>query len=233
MAENDSLPPDSILGKALSSPNAGGNFDNFMQSADKIHNLIHLDQLTGLLNKSAFKERLSEAICSPEADQQIGVIFIDLKDFKKVNDEQGHQKGDQIIINVAEMLKETLRTTEDPEKPKRNLDIISNEPYYSSDESSNGAGRLGGDEFAIMLNLAPSDSNQDTELLPQEKINIVINRIREMFHNNEEVIESGIDISIGGAIYQNGQTPEELLQQADDAMYKNKEEQRRQFGSHR
>jgi GGDEF domain-containing protein len=232
MPENDSL-PHSILGKALSSPNAEGGFDKFTQSADKIHNLIHLDQLTGLLNKSAFKERLSEAISSPEADQQIGVIFIDLKDFKKVNDEQGHQKGDQIIINVAEMLKETLRTTEDPEKPKRNLDIISNEPYYSSDESSNGAGRLGGDEFAIMLNLAPSDSNQDTELLPQEKINIVINRIREMFHNNEEVIESGIDISIGGAIYQNGQTPEELLQQADDAMYKNKEEQKRQFGSHR
>lgn len=85
------------------------------------------DSLTGLLNKEAFRERVEEEINRARRYQHpLSLAFIDLNNFKQVNDTLGHAQGDNILQQVSEAINNTLRKT----------DI---------------AGRIGGDEFTICL----------------------------------------------------------------------------------
>lgn len=111
----------------------------------KIKALLHqlqllatTDGLTGLLNNRAFKES-SQAICQLSIRNQrpLTVGYIDIDNFKGVNDTLGHNIGDQVLQSVAKVLKESARSS----------DII---------------GRIGGDEFAILL---PEVNNQGAEEL--------------------------------------------------------------------
>ncbi len=92
--------------------------------------LTHLafhDPLTGLPNRVRFTERVQDAVEAAERDQSIvGVLFIDVDDFKVVNDTIGHETGDQLIEQVAERLSNVVGTT----------DLVA---------------RLGGDEFAVLV----------------------------------------------------------------------------------
>jgi diguanylate cyclase (GGDEF)-like protein len=85
------------------------------------------DPLTGSLNRRGFAERFSAELNAAErAGQPLGLLQIDLDNFKNVNDTKGHAAGDELLIWVVEVLQETLRPTD-------------------------WVGRLGGDEFAILL----------------------------------------------------------------------------------
>ena len=85
------------------------------------------DELTGLANRAVFLDRLRHAVELHRRDQQtICVIFIDLDDFKRVNDSLGHDAGDKLLERAAERLRASVRTS----------DTIA---------------RLGGDEFAVLL----------------------------------------------------------------------------------
>ncbi len=85
------------------------------------------DPLTGFLNHRSFHERLGEEIVrSGRSRSPVGLLMIDLDDFKLVNDTFGHQLGDRVLVFVAELIRSTLRVT----------DI---------------AARYGGDEFAVIL----------------------------------------------------------------------------------
>jgi len=85
------------------------------------------DELTGLANRAVFLDRLRHAVELHRRDQQtVGVIFIDLDDFKRVNDSLGHDAGDKLLERAAERLRASVRTS----------DTIA---------------RLGGDEFAVLL----------------------------------------------------------------------------------
>jgi diguanylate cyclase (GGDEF)-like protein len=87
-----------------------------------------LDSLTGLPNRSAFETQL-EAICAAHVGQphRFGLLFLDLDDFKDVNDTYGHAMGDEVLRATGAALRETLRDT----------DVVA---------------RLGGDEFVVLLN---------------------------------------------------------------------------------
>jgi diguanylate cyclase (GGDEF)-like protein len=87
------------------------------------HEASH-DPLTDLANRSLFAQRVREALAG--ARGSVSVIFIDIDDFKTVNDSLGHAVGDELLIAVARRLRESVRPS----------DIV---------------GRLGGDEFAVML----------------------------------------------------------------------------------
>ncbi|HMQ05001.1 MAG TPA: EAL domain-containing protein [Pyrinomonadaceae bacterium] len=91
------------------------------------HEATH-DALTGLPNRKLFMTRLSEALVSARQnrDYRVSVLFIDLDRFKYVNDSLGHLIGDQLLINIAERLRECMRPS----------DIVA---------------RLGGDEFTILV----------------------------------------------------------------------------------
>ena len=85
------------------------------------------DRLTGLLNKEAFRERVEEEILRARRyNHPLSLAFIDLDNFKQVNDIQGHASGDKLLQQISEIITHTIR-------------------------GINIAGRVGGDEFAICL----------------------------------------------------------------------------------
>lgn len=92
-----------------------------------IHKLAFYDELTGLPNRRSLQERLDSALHSARITEQLGaVLFIDLDNFKNLNDTKGHDLGDQLLVEVAKRLSKCLR----------NADMVA---------------RLGGDEFIIIL----------------------------------------------------------------------------------
>jgi diguanylate cyclase (GGDEF)-like protein/PAS domain S-box-containing protein len=99
----------------------------------KLLNLARYDQLTQLPNRSMYWDFLTKSIASCErTDNNIAVLFLDLDNFKQVNDSLGHDAGDELLIQVAKTLKHCVREA----------DIVA---------------RVGGDEFAVLL-LNPRDS---------------------------------------------------------------------------
>lgn len=87
--------------------------------------LAHHDALTHLPNRALFKKQLEKALCKEECEQRLAVLFIDLDNFKNINDTLGHQVGDALLQAVAKRLKACLREN----------DLIA---------------RLGGDEFVVV-----------------------------------------------------------------------------------
>jgi diguanylate cyclase (GGDEF)-like protein len=96
------------------------------EAARHIRFLAHHDALTGLANRALFTEKLADAVTRLQRhDENFAVLMLDLDDFKNVNDTLGHPAGDQLLREVAQRLKASLRAT----------DVLA---------------RLGGDEFAIL-----------------------------------------------------------------------------------
>jgi diguanylate cyclase len=95
---------------------------------DKLRQAALYDALTGLATRTLFMERLTQAMSYAKRSQQkdFAVLFIDLDNFKQVNDSLGHQAGDELLINVAKRLQSNVRET----------DTVA---------------RFGGDEFVVLL----------------------------------------------------------------------------------
>lgn len=185
------------------------------------------DALTGLLNKEAFKTILTERIIEARKNnRQLGVIFIDLKDFKQVNDNFGHSKGDEVIKESAKIVIDTVRT-----KNKTYPDIVANEVLYNNQDSD--AGRLGGDEIAVIVDLTPDTDKRNTNLTHSERLRGVQSRIYENFHATKHLTETGVGMSIGGAILGAEDTAETLIERADHSMYEHKQAQIEENGSYR
>ena len=92
---------------------------------DNMHSLAHSDPLTGLPNRRSLNMAIAEAVKHAKPEKILAVYMLDLDGFKQVNDQYGHDVGDELLIAVAARLRSNLRET----------DIVS---------------RLGGDEFVIM-----------------------------------------------------------------------------------
>jgi diguanylate cyclase (GGDEF)-like protein/PAS domain S-box-containing protein len=95
------------------------------QSEDRIAYLAHYDALTGLPNRVLFQEQLEQELNRVRRSGQIALLYIDIDEFKSVNDSLGHPIGDELLKQVASRLRDCIRET----------DLIA---------------RLGGDEFAIV-----------------------------------------------------------------------------------
>ncbi len=99
----------------------------------RIRYLADHDSLTGVLNRRAFVERLEKSLnLAKRYGRNLSVVYIDMNDFKEINDVHGHDCGDQVLMGFCEKLLEVLRVSDD-------------------------VGRIGGDEFVILLNEAGSD----------------------------------------------------------------------------
>jgi diguanylate cyclase (GGDEF)-like protein/PAS domain S-box-containing protein len=153
-----------------------------------VHQTLH-DQLTGLPNRILLQDHLMGALArSRRADRSTALLFVDLDDFKLVNDTLGHQAGDEVLVAVARRMTESARDT----------DTIA---------------RLGGDEFVLL-----SESVADIEEA-QDIAGRVLRAIAE------PLVIQGLEIrphaSIGVAIAGPGGvgTPEELMSDADAALY--------------
>ena len=95
------------------------------QAEEQIRHLAHYDALTDLPNRALFHERLRQEIAQTAADRQLAVLYIDIDEFKSLNDSLGHMIGDELLKSVALRLSACI-------------------------EGSDFVARLGGDEFAIV-----------------------------------------------------------------------------------
>ncbi len=97
-----------------------------LAAQERIEHLAYHDVLTGLYNRAEFERRLKQALKNASSDKQYALLYLDLDQFKIVNDTSGHIAGDEMLKQVTALLKE----------PVRGSDILA---------------RLGGDEFGVLL----------------------------------------------------------------------------------
>ncbi|HWI52564.1 MAG TPA: EAL domain-containing protein [Symbiobacteriaceae bacterium] len=149
------------------------------------HQAFH-DTLTSLANRALFKDRVEQAIYEQSHRlEPITVLFLDLDNFKTINDSLGHSVGDQLLCAVAERLLTCVRST----------DTVA---------------RLGGDEFAVLLKWMGPDGAQPIA-------SRIASEMKAPFQlQGREVC---ISVSVGLATSQGGERADELLRNADVAMY--------------
>ena len=156
------------------------------------------DPLTGLANRSLFRDRLDLAIARLERHRELmAVLFIDLDNFKAVNDSLGHDVGDKLLVEVGQKLKDCVR----PE------DTVA---------------RLGGDEFAVLLG---NVANTNDISRAAERITA---RFFEPFEVDGHEVYTGTSIGIAIADTPPYE-PEELLKDADRALYSAKQQGKGRF----
>ena len=110
------------------------------QAAHRIRQLAYFDPVTGLPNRTLFLERLRAAIADARRrDTHLGVVLLDLDDFKTANDTLGHAVGDRLLKAVANRLRNAVRAT----------DVVSR--VDGTDLEDFALGRLAGDEFVVLL----------------------------------------------------------------------------------
>ncbi|WP_405998310.1 putative bifunctional diguanylate cyclase/phosphodiesterase [Streptomyces sp. NBC_00829] len=159
------------------------------------HNAEH-DPLTDLPNRALFTERVRRALTGRRAgDSGTAVLFIDLDGFKGVNDRLGHQAGDELLIQAARRLQDSVRT-------------------------GDTAARLGGDEFAALIVGDGSRDRSAREYQVQE----IADRLRLTLSQPYRIDGSEVRVaaSIGVAFAEPGITPTDLMRNADLAMYRAK-----------
>lgn len=161
----------------------------FRKQAEKeLRRLATVDQLTDLKNRTSFRSHFEHLIAHSERGDQHALLFIDLDNFKRINDSLGHGIGDELLIYVAKILREI------------------------TSEQHGLVARLGGDEFTVLL------QEVDTWNKPAKIAQAILDEFAKPLPlSTAEVVVSP---SIGIVMYpENGLSAEELLKNADTAMY--------------
>ncbi len=150
------------------------------------HQALH-DPLTGLGNRALFQDRVAHGLARAERTQdEVAVVFLDLDNFKEINDSLGHAAGDAVLVHTANRVRTCLR-------------------------DSDTAARFGGDEFAILL----EQTRGEGEVMDvAQRISAALGRPLQV-----EGKDVTIQASIGIARAQPQQNADELLRNADVAMY--------------
>jgi diguanylate cyclase (GGDEF)-like protein len=144
-----------------------GEIDERKLMAVKLDRLAHFDSVTGLHNRYYFHERLAAAVAQAHRrNRRVSVLFLDLDNFKAVNDTLGHDIGDELLAVVAQRLTESVRV-------------------------GDTVARIGGDEFAILLeNVAYAEAS---EMVAQKCIDALAQVVR--INNNEIYVSASVGIS--------------------------------------
>jgi diguanylate cyclase (GGDEF)-like protein len=136
------------------------------RAEERLMYLAQYDHLTGLVNRTLFRDRLVQAMArSKRLQQPLGLMLLDLDRFKAVNDTMGHSVGDQLLKAVADRLQACIRE----------VDTVA---------------RMGGDEFTIILEGLSSDS--DISIVAQR----ITNSLAEPFQMKDHTASIGVSIGI-------------------------------------
>ncbi len=172
---------------------------------EKMHQMAYFDALTGLPNRRMLGDRLSQAIAASKRSGLYGALmFLDMDNFKPLNDTHGHEVGDLMLIEVARRISEC----------RREMDTVA---------------RVGGDEFVVVLSELTTSKKLATEQAKRvaEKIRV---SLAEPYHlsvarpgNQVATIEHQCSTSIGVVVFVNHEASQaELIKWADAAMYQAK-----------
>lgn len=172
------------------------------EAEERIHHLAYYDPLTDLANRSLFMEQLRlEMRHADDCNGAVALLYLDLDNFKPVNDTLGHEAGDQLLKEVALRLSSCVR-------------------------SSDTVARMGGDEFTIILG-NHSDLAQ-ARRYGEHVAAQVVSALHEPVTIQSQ--EFSVTASVGVAIYpEHGSDVSELLRHADQAMYRAKEKGRNAY----
>jgi diguanylate cyclase (GGDEF)-like protein/PAS domain S-box-containing protein len=168
----------------------------------EIERLALYDYLTDLPNRRLFSDRLKHALASANRSGQFGaLLYVDLDNFKQLNDTHGHGAGDELLKMVAQRLQEHLR-------------------------EQDTVARLGGDEFIILLQQVGdsiASASAVTELIAR-KIQGVFEAAFKLARGLEHTVSASLGITL---FPKGGESAEDLLKEADIAMYRVKANQQR------
>jgi diguanylate cyclase (GGDEF)-like protein len=180
------------------------------RAQEEIRWLAHYDSLTALANRRFFLERLTIAIeDARERQTGLALLYLDLDQFKRINDTLGHSAGDQLLRSVADVLRSHVRGG----------DVVGRAADRAADYA---VSRLGGDEFTVLLLDLPRP-----ELAADVARRILRDLPRPLSIDHQEVSTTA---SIGIAVYPaDGEDAETLVKHADTAMYHAKECGRNNF----
>ena len=176
----------------------------------RILHMAYYDSLTDLPNRILFQDRLNQTLENAKRYDVISaILFLDLDNFKRINDTLNHRVGDMLLKGIAERLATLVRASDTVAREGMNI-------------LSNTVARLGGDEFIILL--TEINSLQDAAKVSQR----VLNTISKPFNiNGYEVF---VTASIGITLYpSDGNDLDGLLKNADIAMYHAKDQGKNNF----
>jgi diguanylate cyclase (GGDEF)-like protein/PAS domain S-box-containing protein len=180
-----------------------GNFSDISErktAEEQIHHLAHHDVLTGLPNRLSLQQRLEQAIVGARRDdRRLAVMFIDLDQFKTINDTLGHPVGDKLLIEVARRLLGCVRES----------DIVA---------------RLGGDEFVVVMTDLVDDNVHGVPVMASK----IVRLLSSSFHIDGRKLHSTPSIGIS-VLPTDGDDVETLMKNADTAMYHAKAQGRNNF----
>ncbi|MFN2329868.1 MAG: putative bifunctional diguanylate cyclase/phosphodiesterase [Chromatocurvus sp.] len=187
---------------------ASNAFNSLKRQEDRLRYLAYYDPLTNLPNRRSFNEQLNRIL---KRAQRTGtcaaLLFIDLDNFKRINDSIGHGRGDRLLVEIAKRLSNELREE----------DAINYFSGTAGDEVAREArnteiARLGGDEFTVVL--SDVKDTRDVEVVGARIIASLSQPIA--LHSHNPVVTP----SIGIAMYpQDGIDADSLVRNADTAMY--------------
>lgn len=171
------------------------------RSFERMQDRLRTDRLTGLANREALLQQLQRRIEHARNDRRnphVGVLFIDLNRFKSINDNHGHEIGDQVLQEIANRLAHSVRAE----------DLVA---------------RYAGDEFVIV-----TDNVTDRPALDQVRLHVEAVLRAPLTTPQIAGLGLSVGGAIGGALYpDDGDSPESLLRHADHAMYADKLDRRR------
>jgi len=180
------------------------------RAIQRIHRLAYFDVLTELPNRSRFHEKLAETLESARRrDQAFAIMFLDLDQFKRINDTLGHSVGDDLLRIIAQRLTRSMRPD----------DIAGSTPGSTMERD---VCRQGGDEFIVLLNGVATE--QDAA---RAATRLLATLAQPIALGTQDVFVSA---SIGIVLYpRDGEDLDTLLKNADVAMYHAKAEGRNRF----
>ena len=173
---------------------------------EQIRQLAFYDPLTGLPNRRLLNDRLEQTIAASKRSGTHGALmFLDLDNFKPLNDTHGHEVGDLLLIEVAQRLKSCVR-------------------------AADTVARFGGDEFVVIVSELARDgpvSLQEVESVARKILACLSEPYALTVHSEgrtEQVVKHRCSASIGVAVFSGNVTgAEDVLKWADAAMYEAKE----------
>ncbi|MBB1076411.1 PAS domain S-box protein [Rhodoferax sp. 4810] len=175
---------------------------------DRVRQLAFFDALTDLPNRRLLTDRLTQILLANKRSGHFGaVLFLDLDNFKPLNDQHGHAVGDMLLIEVARRLKSCVRE----------VDTVA---------------RLGGDEFVVVLSELNTtlETSRAQALAVAEKIRQALSEVYRLQRSTsaqapaDQLIEHHCTASVGVAVFEPSQTDQDtILRHADQAMYRAKE----------
>jgi diguanylate cyclase (GGDEF)-like protein/PAS domain S-box-containing protein len=167
---------------------------------EEVQYLAYHDQLTGLPNRAMFEDLLGRALARARRQQTaLAVLYVDLDDFKDVNDSLGHAAGDELLRELGERLTAAVRES----------DLVA---------------RHGGDEFLVLLPDLPSGADW-AQPRPSTTAATIAARIHGVFEQSFDLRGRNVTVSasVGASLYPGAaDDPEGLLAAADEAMYRSK-----------